>query len=213
MLPPIYAITDPVLLPGERLYSASEAALRAGVRMLQLRDKSATNDALLHQALRLRDLCKKYHAKLIINDNVDVARRSGACGVHLGQEDLDIDSARQTLPASAIIGVTCHGNLQLAKRAEAAGASYVAFGRFFASQTKPDAKPADLSLIAQARRELHSPFVVIGGINQTNMASLIRAGANCLAVCHAIFAADDVYSRAAQLIEHFHSSQQQSNNL
>lgn len=208
MLPPIYAITDPLLLPGERLYTASEAALQAGVRLLQLRDKTVSNEVLLYQASRLNDLCNKYRAQLIINDNVEVARLSGASGVHLGQEDNSVQAARQVLAQSAIIGVTCHNDLHLAKSAESAGASYVAFGRFFPSNTKPAARSADVSLIARIHKEIRLPFVAIGGITQANMSQLIHSGARCLALCHALFATNDVYSRATQIIEQFHTSQQ-----
>lgn len=212
-LPPIYAITDPFLLPGNRLYEAVEDALRGGVRLLQLRDKKADEKQLLSQALRLRELCEKYQAQLIINDRVEIARTSEAHGVHLGQTDVSINEAKHLLGARAVIGATCHNDLQLAKQAESYGASYVAFGRFFQSNTKPSAPPADAKILVEAHAQIHVPSVVIGGITLENMHHLIHAGANCLALCHTLFASNDVYSRARTLIDVFHSSKQQTDTL
>lgn len=184
----LYAITDSQLLAGGRLLPWCEAALRGGARLLQYRDKSSDQQRRYREASQLQELCQRYAAQLVINDDLQLARRIG-CGLHLGQEDGSLATARQQLGNEAIIGATCHHQLQLAGQAVAAGASYVAFGRFFSSQTKPGAILANTALLAAAAK-MPVPVVAIGGITQDNAAPLIAAGADMIAVIHALFAAD-----------------------
>lgn len=196
----LYAITDSHLLPGEKLFTAVEAALRAGCRWLQYRDKSGDAAKRLDEAGQLLRLCNQYQAKLIINDDVQLAAHIGAQGVHLGQGDGDPRAARQLLGERAIIGITCHDSLALAQQALADSANYLAFGRFFASSTKPQARPAPLNLLQQARAQFpHTDIVAIGGIEAHNAPQVLQAGANLIAVCHSLFAADDVYTQAKRL--------------
>lgn len=199
-LGPIYALTDPVLLPDEQLFTAVTLALAQGIKTVQLRDKTAKPAALRVTAERLVRLCAHYHAYCIINDHVDLALETGAHGVHLGQGDGSVKDARRLLGDSAIIGVTCHNDLELARRAEAEGASYIAFGRFYSSSTKPLAQPADLAVLAAANREIALPVVAIGGVGRDNMAPLLRAGAQTLAVCHSLFGTPDVAQAARDLL-------------
>ncbi len=210
---PIYAITDENLLPGDRLGCGVLQALEGGVNVVQLRNKSASTEQLIRNAHQLLGLCESHGAKLIINDRVDVAAEVGAHGVHLGQEDGDVAQARRILGTNAIIGVTCHNDLDLATRAQNQGASYVAFGRFFPSSTKPLAKPATTNLIAAAKALLQVPVVVIGGINLDNMAPLVHNGADHLAICHNLFASDNIQSQAQALIQRFFYIQQQTESL
>ncbi|MBD8474484.1 thiamine phosphate synthase [Pseudomonas sp. CFBP 8770] len=184
----VYAITDSQLLAGKFLKYV-EAALDGGITLLQYRDKSNDDARRLREADKLRQLCERYKAHLIINDDAELAARLNV-GVHLGQTDGPLTPARALLGRKAIIGSTCHNRLDLAHQAAREGASYVAFGRFFASQTKPDASPASLELLAQARAELKLPIAVIGGITLDNAAPLVAQGANLLAVVHALFGAD-----------------------
>jgi len=135
----VYAITDENLLAGPALLSAVEQALRAGLALLQYRNKSAAWQCKCSEAAQLLQLCHQYRTPLLINDDVTLCLEIGADDVHLGQADTKLAEARQRLGGSAIIGITCHSDLSLARRAEAAGADYVAFGRFFPSLTKPDA--------------------------------------------------------------------------
>lgn len=202
-LGPIYAITDPALLPGERLFSAVAEALEAGVRTLQYRDKSASSANRCARAKRLLELCNANDACLIINDDWELAREIGAHGVHLGQDDPSAALARKALGDAALVGVTCHASLELAKRAVNDGASYVAFGRFFASSTKPSAPLAPLDLVATACASVPLPVVVIGGITLDNMAPLVRAGASSLAVCQSLFGAESVGRAAQSLIARY----------
>lgn len=209
-LGPIYAITDPALLPGERLLNTARQALAAGIRTIQLRDKTADEQTLLASAHALVNLCNEYGASCIINDNVDIALASNAHGVHLGQSDGSVTEARARLGKDAIIGVTCHSNLDLARHAQQEGASYVAFGRFFSSNTKPLAGAADIEVLQQAATEIILPIVAIGGIRHDNMAPLVQAGANTLAVCHNLFAAENVGKAAEQLLAAYQQFQTQT---
>lgn len=134
----LYAITDSQLLDDGRLLPYVEAALRGGARLLQYRDKSSDQARRLREAESLRELCERYGAQLIVNDDAELAARLGV-GLHLGQTDGSLSAARALLGRQAIIGATCHARLELAEQAVAEGASYVAFGRFFNSSTKPGA--------------------------------------------------------------------------
>ncbi|MDD1151958.1 thiamine phosphate synthase [Pseudomonas sp. TNT2022 ID357] len=184
----LYAITDSQLLAGKFLKYV-EAALEGGVTLLQYRDKSDDQARRLREAETLLTLCERYKTRLIINDDAELAARIGA-GVHLGQSDGPLTPARALLGRQAIIGSTCHDQLPLAEQAAKEGASYVAFGRFFNSTTKPGAPTASLELLDQARASLHLPICVIGGISLENAAPLVNHGADLLAVVHGLFGAD-----------------------
>ncbi|WP_156152760.1 MULTISPECIES: thiamine phosphate synthase [Pseudomonas] len=185
----LYAITDSQLLAGGKLLPYVEAALAGGARVLQYRDKSGDEARRLREAEALRSLCERYGAALIINDDAELAARLGV-GLHLGQEDGSLAVARALLGRQAIIGGTCHARLELAEQAAREGASYVAFGRFFNSHTKPGAPAATAELLASAKACVQLPIVAIGGIDLHNAAPLIERGASMLAVIHALFAAD-----------------------
>ena len=186
----LYAITDSQLLADGRLLPYVKAALHGGVRLLQYRDKSAATTQRLREAEALQELCGRYGAQLIINDDAELAAQIGA-GLHLGQEDGSLAVARALLGRHAVIGATCHARLELASQAQAEGASYVAFGRFFASQTKPGDVLATPELLGQARQQLSVPIAAIGGISLDKAHELIGQGADLLAVIHALFAAPD----------------------
>jgi len=195
----LYAITDEALLPGTLLVDRVQAALRAGLAVLQYRNKKSPPEVRLEQVRALLALCRHFGTPLLINDDVALCRAAGADGVHLGQGDLGLRQAREQLGPRAMIGITCHSDLALASRAQAEGASYVAFGRFFPSLTKPHAAPAEVSILSRARLALDIPIVAIGGINAENGGALITAGADMLAVIHDLFAFPDVESRAREL--------------
>ena len=184
----LYAITDSQLLAG-RFLSYVEAALEGGVCLLQYRDKGDDAARRLREAEALMKLCERYGTQLIINDDAELAARLGV-GVHLGQTDGPLTPARALLGRHAIIGSTCHASLELAAQAANEGASYVAFGRFFNSVTKPGAPAANVDLLKQARAQVKLPIAVIGGITLDNAAPLIAHGADLLAVIHGLFGAD-----------------------
>jgi len=193
----LYGITDEHLLPHTHdLLSAVEAALRGGLSILQYRAKSLAKAEQKRQAKALRRLCADYGALFMVNDDVELAQVVGADGVHVGRDDAAIASARAALGDAAIIGVSCYNQLELAQQAQQQGADYVAFGRFFASQTKPAAAQAELGILQQARAELDIPICAIGGITTGNAASLIEQGADMLAVIHGLFSASSAESQA-----------------
>jgi thiamine-phosphate pyrophosphorylase len=184
----LYAVTDSQLLAGKFL-SYVEAALDGGVTLLQYRDKSGDETRRLREASELLKLCERYKTRLIINDDAEVAARLGV-GVHLGQTDGSLPGARALLGHKAIVGATCHAQVELAEKAKADGATYVAFGRFFNSNTKPGAPACGLDLLDQARKRISLPIAVIGGITLENAAPLVAHGADLLAVVHGLFGAD-----------------------
>ena len=198
----LYAITDSQLLAG-KLLPYVEAALDGGLTLLQYRDKSNDDARRLREAQALLDLCQRYKAHLIINDDAELAARLGV-GVHLGQTDGPLTSARALLGAKAIIGATCHSQIELAEQAAKEGASYVAFGRFFNSTTKPGAPAATVDMLAQARKRLHLPICVIGGVTLENAEPLVAHGADLLAVVHGLFGADSTQevTRRARAFNH-----------
>jgi thiamine-phosphate pyrophosphorylase len=175
----------------ERLMASVALALSVGTRVLQYRDKSVDSTRRVQQARGLLALCQQRGVPLIINDDVELAFAIEADGVHLGAQDVSIADARRRLGRDCIIGVSCYDNMQRASQAVAAGADYVAFGAFFDSGTKPLARRAPLQLLRDARL-LPVPIVAIGGINASNGASLIEAGASALAVVGAVWDAPDI---------------------
>jgi thiamine-phosphate pyrophosphorylase len=194
----LYAITTESLQPPAELLQRVEQAILGGAALIQYRDKTTQADLRLEQATALRGLCGEYGVPIIINDDPTLAKAVGAAGVHLGKQDTGLEEARQLLGPSAIIGVSCYDQLERAMAAEEAGASYVAFGRFFPSLTKPRAKAADPQLLRRARAALKVPICAIGGITPENGAELLAAGADLLAVVHGVFAAQDVRTAAAR---------------
>ena len=192
----LYAITDALLLPNERLVNAVEQAILGGARLVQYRDKSAATAQRLAQAQALNRLCQHYQIPLIINDDVELAIQVGAAGVHIGREDPAFDTARARLGENALIGVSCYDRLDLALEAERAGADYVAFGAVFPSPTKPTEIRAPLSLLREARAVLQGPIVAIGGITPDNAPELLEAGVAALAVISAVFAQSDIQAAA-----------------
>lgn len=191
----LYAIT-PDEPDAAALLAAVDAALAGGVRWLQYRDKQrwAGDRRTLATALQAR--CAAAGARLIINDDVDLAIAVGAAGVHLGADDGDLAAARARLGAQRILGASCYADLDRAARAAAAGADYLAFGAVYPSSTKPAAVHAPLALLHAARARFALPLAAIGGITADNAAPVIAAGADLLAVISDLFQAPDIAARA-----------------
>jgi len=167
------------------------SALKGGCRVIQYRNKTLADAESISLAKKLKALCDQFGASFIINDNVSLAKIVDANGVHVGRHDKSLEEARAELPGK-IVGVSCYNQLDLAIEAEQAGADYVAFGRFFPSHTKPDAVQADIKLLIEAKQCLAIPIVAIGGITMNNADSLIKAGADSIAVIHGLFQQSDV---------------------
>lgn len=196
----LYAVTDG---PRSDLLEVCAAALAGGAAIIQYRDKTADRVRHRDEAAQLAALCVRHGVPLIINDDVELAAQVGATGVHLGEDDADIATARMRLGNGAIIGVSCYDSLDRARRAAAAGADYLAFGAFFASPTKPNARRATPDLL-RAARTFGRPLVAIGGITPDNAQLLIEAGADFIAAISGVFAAADVESAARRYADLFH---------
>ena len=194
----LYAITD-AEFKGEALAAQVEHAIQGGAQIIQYRDKSDDLAQRLAEAEGIFSVCQHHGVPLLINDDIELAAHIGAHGVHIGRNDAVYAAARERLGEDAIIGVSCYNRFELAQQAEAEGADYIAFGRFFSSGTKPEAVQAEQSLLHRARTELRCPVVAIGGITPDNGAQLIQAGADMLAVIRGVFAADDVTLAAQSL--------------
>ncbi len=188
----LYVITDRALVTD--LLVAVEQALCAGARIIQYRDKQSGWKIRLQQADAIKTLCRRHQAYIIINDDIDLALAIGADGVHLGEADAEIAEAKARLGDQVLIGYSCYNQLTRALRAQQQGADYVAFGRFFPSYSKPNARLATIDLIKHARPQLQIPIVAIGGITSLNAAPLIEAGVDALAVIHDVLAAKDIYA-------------------
>lgn len=199
----LYAITDSNLLTSEQLVPAVAEAIAGGAIMVQYRDKSGDEGKRLWEAQDLVHLCRPLGVPLIINDDIELALKVGADGVHLGKDDIPLAEARELLGVESIIGVSCYNQLENASEAEAAGADYVAFGRFFTSGTKPQAVQADPKLLELARVVLNVPIVAIGGITADNGGQLVAAGADMLAVIDGIFGQQDIRAAAESITRLF----------
>ena len=181
----LYAITQTDNNSPEKIIIDVTAALKGGAAVIQYRDKTPVDAETLAKELLI--VCHQYNTPLIINDDVDLAQKVSADGIHLGKDDGSVAIARQQLGSDAIIGVSCYDDLQKAKQMQADGVDYVAFGRFFPSNSKPLAAPAHLETLQQAKQSIKIPIVAIGGILPENGRQLLAAGADLLAVIGGVF--------------------------
>ncbi len=198
----LYAIT-PDLQEFDLYSDHTRSILAQGAQVLQYRNKCATPAQKLEQAGILRLWCSQSGSLFIVNDDINLALAVNADGVHLGSKDVSLTDARRKLGPHKLIGISCYNLIDRAHEAEAKGADYVAFGSFFPSQTKPAAQPAPLSLLTTARIKLKIPIVAIGGITPQNGKKLVEAGANALAVLHALYSSPDPATSARSFSELF----------
>ena len=192
----LYTIT-PEYADGARLLAELEAALAGGCRIVQYRDKTSTMTERVMRAHALRDLTRRYGAKLLINDDIALCFLVRADGVHLGKDDGNLMAARAILGSSRILGASCYADFTMAETADAAGVDYVAFGAVYPSPTKPEAALAPKDLFFDAKIRLTAASCAIGGITLDNAPPLIAAGADLLAVITDLFSAPDISARAA----------------
>ncbi len=195
----LYAITDSANWPGSDLIDAVQSAIAGGAKAIQYRDKQTAVNINLSQ--KLLSVCHEAKVPLIVNDNIELCRSIGADGVHIGRFDSSIQCARELLGDKAIIGVSCYNSIEAAIQAQNLGASYVAFGRFYPSISKPDATSANMDVLSN--RKLRIPIVAIGGITPINGKALLDAGANVLAVINGIFGQRDPKAAAIAYNELF----------
>ena len=195
----LYAVTNRVHAVKETLYSQVRDALEGGVTCVQLREKYMKEEDFTAEAVKLKALCKNYSVPLIINDNLNVALRSGADGIHVGQEDMSAEEIRKLAGREFIIGVTAK-TVKQAKMAEAAGADYIGVGAVFPSPTKQGAIRITRQELKDICEAVSIPSVAIGGVNIENMKQLKGVGMDGFAVVSALFAAEDIQSAARSLI-------------
>jgi thiamine-phosphate pyrophosphorylase len=200
MDPTLYVILDRAVARGRDLGDLLEAILAGGCRMVQLREKEWPAGRLWPLAERLRERCRGAGVTFIVNDRVDLAVALGADGVHLGQEDLPPARARALLRPGMILGLSTH-SVEQARAARAAGADYVAVGSMFPTATKADFELVGPDLIRTLRGEMPMPLIGIGGITSENVAEVVRAGADGVAVISAVGAAADPQRATRRLVE------------
>lgn len=196
----LYVIIDPAACRIAAI-DVARMAIEGGARLLQWRDKTRDKGEQLADARAIAAMCRDAAVPFIVNDHADLALACGAAGVHLGQKDLPIDTVRPIV-GERIIGVSTN-NADEARAAEAAGADYVAVGAIFATATKEVTRPADLDRIRAVKAAVRVPVVAIGGINASNIASVVEAGADAAAVIGAVCAADDPRAAARLLAAAF----------
>ena len=194
----LYAVTDRAWVGKQTLLEQIEDALKGGVTMVQLREKKMDEDAFIKEAIRVRELCHQYHVPLIINDNVEVALKSGADGVHVGIEDAPVAEIRKGVPSDFIIGATCK-TVEQAKAAEAAGADYMGVGAVFPSPTKTNAIRITNEQLREITSSVSIPAVAIGGISYDNVCEINGSHVSGVAVVSAIFGAEDIEKETARL--------------
>ena len=181
----IYAISDDILMPENLALQYAREILECGVKFFQFRSKKAVKNEKL--ASEILNLCEKFGAKFIVNDDVKFAKKIGAKAVHLGKDDENIKEAFEILGKDAYVGVSCYNDINLAINAAKNGASYVAFGSIFTSPTKPNAPKCGFEVVKEAKQILNLPVCVIGGINETNIGSLPHVKPDIIAVISAIY--------------------------
>ena len=195
----LYVVTDRKQAKGRSHHEVVEMALAGGADVIQLRDKDMDDRGLLALASDLRELTARMGALLIVNDRPDIALASNADGVHLGQDDMPVAAVRRILPPSMIVGASV-GTVSEAVRAEEEGASYVALSPVFSTGSKDDAGPGrGLEMLSRMKDAVSIPVVAIGGIDGSNAASVIEAGADGIAVISAVVSQDDIEASARSL--------------
>lgn len=182
----LYAITDEILTPDATVEKQVREALEAGIKIVQYRNKSATDAQAQELCESLQAMCKAYGALFIIDDRAHLAYKIGADGLHIGKDDISLRQAREIFP-HGIIGVSCYGSVKKALQAQEEGADYVAFGSFFPSPTKPHSGIVSQSVITKAKELLNIPVCVIGGINEQNISELAAFKPDMISVVSAVF--------------------------
>jgi len=195
----LYVVLDRAFLGRKNEVEAARAAIKGGARVLQLRDRVGEKGDMLAVATKLRELCAREGVLFIINDHLDLALATGADGLHLGQRDLPLKEARRLLPIDSLLGLSCH-SLEEAKGAEEAGADYMALGSIFPTTSKEKAVVIGVETLARVRNAVSLPIVAIGGINQENVAQVLRAGAQAVAVISAVLGPPDIEAAALGLV-------------
>lgn len=194
----LYAVTDRSWLGDKKLADQVKECLEGGVTFLQLREKKLDEEAFYEEALEIKKLCKEKGVPFIINDNVDVALRCDADGVHVGQSDMEAQDVRAKLGADKIIGVSAR-TVEQAVKAEKMGADYLGVGAVFSTSTKLDAREVSWETLKEICETVSIPVVAIGGITADNLSQLAGTGVDGVAVVSAIFARKDIKAATENL--------------
>lgn len=194
----LYAVTDRSWLNGESLYSQVEAALKGGATFIQLREKNLDEEHFLEEAKEIKKLCKKYEVPFVINDNVELALKVDADGVHVGQSDMEAGDVRAKLGEDKIIGVSAQ-TVEQALLAERHGADYLGVGAVFPTGSKADAVEVEHETVKAICEAVKIPAIAIGGISKDNVLELSGNGLSGIAVISAIFAQKDIESATKEL--------------
>ncbi|AWX13754.1 thiamine phosphate synthase [Mergibacter septicus] len=187
----LYAVTDRKWLNGRRLSEDIKASLQGGITLLQLREKELKNDDFFNEAIEIKNLCKAYNVPFIVNDNVEIAIKSDANGIHIGQQDMPIDEVRKLIGKNKILGVSAQ-TVEQALLAEKMGADYLGVGAVFSTKSKSDAINVDITTLKQICKQVKIPVVAIGGITAENIPLLAKTGIAGIATISAIYGEKEI---------------------
>ncbi len=196
----LYAVTDRSWLNGETLYDEVEKAIKGGVTFVQLREKKLDEESFIYEALEIQKLCKRYNVPFVVNDNVEIARKINADGVHVGQSDMEAANVRTIIGSDKILGVSAQ-TVEQAVLAEKQGADYIGVGAVFPTDSKADADDVSYETLKEICETVRIPVVAIGGISERNVLKLKGSGISGIAVISAIFGAENINYAAKSLKE------------
>lgn len=194
----LYAVTDRAWVGRQSLFEQVECCLKGGATCVQLREKELAFEDFLNEALALVPLCRSYNVPLFINDNVEIAIRSGADGVHVGQDDMEVSEVRRRVGDRMLIGVSAH-SVDEALRAVSGGADCLGVGAVFPTSTKADADALSFETLRDICSAVEVPVVAIGGIKKSNIMRLRGSGVDGVALVSAIFSANDIEAECREL--------------
>jgi thiamine-phosphate pyrophosphorylase len=194
----LYGVTDRHWLNGRRLYDDVKESLDGGVTFIQLREKTLDEETFLLEAKEIKSLCEAYHVPFVINDNVDIAKKINADGVHVGQDDMNVEDVRRILGEEKIIGVSA-SSVEEALCAEKGGADYLGVGAVFPTSSKDDASDVSFEILKKICEAVSIPVIAIGGISKENVHKLSGTGIVGIAVISAIFGKEDIKQAAIDL--------------
>ena len=194
----LYAVTDRAWVGRQSLYEQVESALKGGATCVQLREKELDDEAFLDEAIRIRALCKQYGVPFFINDNVDIAVKCHADGIHVGQDDMEAGRVREIVGDDMMMGVSVH-SVEEALDAVKNGADCLGVGAVFSTSTKSDADVLSMETLRDICAAVDIPVVAIGGIGKDNISSLAHTGVDGVALVSAVFSAQDIESECRLL--------------
>lgn len=196
----LYGVTDRTWLNGKTLYEQVEQALKGGATIIQLREKDLDEETFIREAMEIKELCRRYSVPFIVNDNVDIATKVDADGIHVGQSDMEAGNVRAIIGEGKILGVSVQ-TVEQALLAQMKGADYLGVGAVFPTGSKSDADDVSYDTLKEICSSVHIPVVAIGGIGLHNVSLLKDSGIAGVAVISAIFAKEDITKATSELKE------------